>query len=213
MSNERVIEYFAKTAATGARNYEAPELQDELAALRERVQQLLQGHAVLELACGGGYWTEAIAEVCDTLLATDANQGLIDQARQRVPMDDVRWSVVDALDIPAGLGDFTAVFMGFLWSHLVRDEQEKLLDLLRKRVGKDVLVVMLDDVQGELESVARTDAQGNTYQIFVAPDGERYEVPKNYPSDSALRKRLSPSVREIKIERTEHFWLATCRLK
>jgi hypothetical protein len=72
---------------------------------------------------------------------------------------------------------------------------------------------MLDDVQGELESVARTDAQGNTYQIFVAPDGERYEVPKNYPSDSALRKRLSPSVREIKIERTEHYWLATCRLK
>jgi protein-L-isoaspartate O-methyltransferase len=213
MSNERVIEYFAKSAATAGRNYEAAERQDELAQLRERVQHLLQGHVVLELGCGSGYWTAAIAEVCDTLLATDVNQGLIELARQRVPGDAVQWSVMDALDIPAGLGDFTAVFIGFLWSHLVRDEQETLLEHLRKRIGKDVLVVMLDDVQGELESVARTDAQGNTYQIFVAPDGERYEVPKNYPSDSALRKRLSPSVREIKIERTEHYWLATCRLK
>jgi protein-L-isoaspartate O-methyltransferase len=213
MSNERVIEYFAKSAATAGRNYEAAERQDELAQLRERVQHLLQGHVVLELGCGSGYWTAAIAEVCDTLLATDVNQALIELARQRVPGDAVQWSVMDALDIPAGLGDFTAVFIGFLWSHLVRDEQETLLEHLRKRIGKDVLVVMLDDVQGELESVARTDAQGNTYQIFVAPDGERYEVPKNYPSDSALRKRLSPSVREIKIERTEHYWLATCRLK
>jgi ubiquinone/menaquinone biosynthesis C-methylase UbiE len=213
MSNERVIEYFAKCAATAGLNYEAAERQPELAQLRGRVQQLLQGHVVLELGCGSGYWTGAIAEVCDTLLATDVNPALIELARQRVPGDAVRWSAVDALDIPAGLGDFTAVFIGFLWSHLVRDEQETLLEHLRKRVGKDVLVVLLDDVQGELESVARTDAQGNTYQIFVAPDGERYEVPKNYPSDSALRKRLSPSVREIKIERTEHYWLATCRLK
>jgi ubiquinone/menaquinone biosynthesis C-methylase UbiE len=213
MSNERVIEYYAKTAASAGQDYEAAELQDELAALRGRVQQLLRGHIVLELACGGGYWTGAIAQVCDTLLATDANPALIELARERLSHDAVRWSVVDALDIPAELGEFSAVFIGFLWSNLVRDEQERLLAQLRKRVGKDVLLVMLDDVQAEEESVARTDMHGNTFQIFVSPDGERYELPKNFPSDSALRKRLSPAVREIKIERTEHYWLATCRLK
>jgi ubiquinone/menaquinone biosynthesis C-methylase UbiE len=213
MSNQQVIEYYGKCAAIAGRNYEEKALQDELAQLRARVQQLLRGHVVLELACGGGYWTEAIAQVCDTVLATDVNPGLIELAQQRLPGDTVRWSVVDALDIPADIGQFTAVFVGFLWSHLVRDEQEKLLDQLRQRVGKDVLLVLLDDVQAEEESVARTDAQGNTYQIFVSPEGGRYELPKNFPSDSALRKRLSPSVREIKIERTEHYWLATCRLK
>jgi ubiquinone/menaquinone biosynthesis C-methylase UbiE len=213
MSNQQVIEYYGKCAAIAGHNYEEKALQDELAQLRARVQQLLRGHVVLELACGGGYWTEAIAQVCDTVLATDVNPGLIELAQQRLPGDTVRWSVVDALDIPADIGQFTAVFVGFLWSHLVRDEQEKLLDQLRQRVGKDVLLVLLDDVQAEEESVARTDAQGNTYQIFVSPEGGRYELPKNFPSDSALRKRLSPSVREIKIERTEHYWLATCRLK
>jgi ubiquinone/menaquinone biosynthesis C-methylase UbiE len=213
MSNKRVIEYYAKTAASAGQDYEAAGLQDELAQLRGRVQQLMRGHVVLELACGGGYWTGAIAQVCDTLLATDVNPALIELARERLAHDAVRWSVVDALDIPAELGEFSAVFIGFLWSNLVRDEQERLLAQLRKRVGKDVLLVMLDDVQAEEESVARTDMQGNTFQIFVSADGERYELPKNFPSDSALRKRLSPAVREIKIERTEHYWLATCRLK
>jgi hypothetical protein len=38
-------------------------------------------------------------------------------------------------------------------------------------------------------------------------------LPKSYPSDSALRKRLASSVREIKFTRWEYYWLLTCRLK
>jgi len=61
--------------------------------------------------------------------------------------------------------------------------------------------------------IARTDAEGNTYQIRTAPDGMRYEIPKTYPSDSALRKKLASSVREIKIIRLDYFWLLSSRLK
>jgi hypothetical protein len=121
--------------------------------------------------------------------------------------------VADALDLPADLGAYTAVFVGFLWSNLRRDEQDHLLAELRKRIGKDVLLVLVDEGLAEGEPVARTDAQGNTYQILTAPDGERYEVPKNDPTDSALRKRLAPAAREIRIERLEHYWLVSCRLK
>jgi protein-L-isoaspartate O-methyltransferase len=214
MSNEKVVEFYARSAAAIGQAYQDPERQEELEEVQERVQELLAGHTVLELGCGRGYWTGVLAPVCDTVLATDVNEELIELARHLgLPGETVRWSVVDALDIPAGLGDFTAVFVGFLWSNLVRDEQEKLLDQLRKRVGKDVLLVLLDDVQAEEESVARTDAQGNTYQIMVTPEGGRYEIPKNFPSDSALRKRLAPAAREIKIERSDHYWLASCRLK
>jgi hypothetical protein len=55
--------------------------------------------------------------------------------------------------------------------------------------------------------------EGNTYQIRTAADGTRYEIPKTYPSDSALRKKLASSVREIKIVRLEYFWLLSSRLK
>ena len=61
--------------------------------------------------------------------------------------------------------------------------------------ARDGIVALLDDayVEGSSETVARTDMEGNTYQIRVAPDSDRYEIPKTYPSDSALRKKLASS--------------------
>jgi SAM-dependent methyltransferase len=214
MSKEQVIEYFGKSAAAAEQAYEAPGRQRELAQLRERLQHLLKGHVVLELGSGTGYWTGVIAQVADSVLATDINPELVERARQRgLPADIVSLGVADALDLPPDLGAFTAVFLGFLWSHLLRDEQERLLAQLRERLGKDLLLVLVDEVLDEVDPIARTDAQGNTYQILMAPDGQRYEVPKNDPTDSALRKRLAPAAREIRVERFGHYWLASCRLK
>lgn len=216
MSKEQLVSFYARSAANVERVYDKPERQDDLAELRDEVAQVLRGHVVLELACGSGYWTSVIAQVADSVLATDINPAMIELAEGRgLAGEKVRFRVADALALPADIGEFTAVFVGFFWSHLERDEQEHLLAQLRKRLGKDVLLVVADDayVEGSSETVARTDAQGTTWQIVVAPDGERCEIPKSYPSDSALRKRLASSVREIKIARSEYYWLLTCRLK
>jgi SAM-dependent methyltransferase len=214
MSKKQVVEYFGKSAAAAEHAYGAPGRQRELAQLRERLQQLLKGHVVLELGSGTGYWTSVIAQVADTVLATDINPELVERARQRgLPADIVSLGVADALDLPPDLGAFTAVFLGFLWSHLLRDEQDRLLAQLRERFGKDLLLVLVDEALDEVDPIARTDAQGNTYQILMAPDGQRYEVPKNDPTDSGLRKRLAPAAREIRVERFGHYWLASCRLK
>lgn len=215
MSKEQLAGFYAKSAANLERVYDEPGCQDDLAELREAVAQALRGHVVLELACGGGYWTEVIAQAADSVVAIDINPGLVELAQQRGVGGKLRFRVADALDLPDDIGEFTAVFAGFYWSHLERDEQLQLVAQLRKRFGKDVLLVLADDtyVEGISETVARTDAQGTTWQIVVAPDGERCEIPKSYPSDSALRKRLAPSVREIRILRLECYWLLSCRLK
>jgi SAM-dependent methyltransferase len=215
MSNPQVAEYYVKTAANVVRAYDDPERQQDLDQMRAQLQQVLSGHVVLELGCGSGYWTAPIAEVADSVLATDINPEMIALAQQRGLPANVSFRVADGEDLPADIGDFTAVFIGVWWSHLRRDEQDRFLAQLRARVGKDVLLVILDEdyVEGSSMTVARTDLEGNTYQILTAPDGQRYELPKGYPSDSALRKRLGPAVREIKIARTEFYWLLTCRLK
>lgn len=215
MSKEQLVGFYAKSAANLERVYDEPGCQDDLAELRDAVAQVLRGHVVLELACGGGYWTEVIARTADSVVAIDINPGLVELAQQRGVGGKLRFRVADALDLPDDIGEFTAVFAGFYWSHLERDEQLQLVAQLRKRFGKDVLLVLADDtyVEGISETVARTDAQGTTWQIVVAPDGERCEIPKSYPSDSALRKRLAPSVREIRILRLEYYWLLSCRLK
>jgi SAM-dependent methyltransferase len=191
----------------------------ELAALRARVADLVRGHDVLELACGTGYWTAAMAQTADKVLATDAAEPMLALARRRaMPRDVVAFRQVDGHALPASLGGMAGhdcVFIGFWWSHLTRDEQDAFLAQLRTTVAKNALLVLVDDeyVEGENLPVARTDAQGNTYAIAATLDGGRVELPKNYPSDSALRKRLGGVAKEIRIERLEYYWLLTCRLK
>ena len=216
MITEQSAQFYAKSASNHERIYDRPERCDDLAAMHQHVDDTLRGHTVLELACGTGYWTRIIAAVADKVVATDINPDMIALANLRkLPSDKVSLRVADAWNLPPDIGDFTAVFIGCWWSHVKREEQEKFLAQLKARVGKDMFVVLLDDayVEGSSDTVARTDHEGNTYHIRTAPDGERYEIPKTYPSDSALRKKLATSVREIRIVRLEYYWLLTCRLK
>ncbi len=216
MITEQSAQFYAKIASNHDRVYDKAERQDDLAAMRGHVAEVLRGHTVLELACGTGYWTRIIAETADKVVATDINPEMIAMAQLRkLDPAKVALRVADARDLPADIGDFTAVFIGFWWSHVKREEYERFLARLKAKVGKDVLLVLLDDdyVEGSSETVARTDLEGNTYQIRSTPEGERYEIPKTYPSDSALRKKLASSVREIKIVRNEFYWMLSCRLK
>lgn len=215
MITEQSAQFYAKTASHHDRVYDKPERQHDLAEMRTHVAEALRGHVVLELACGTGYWTSIIAASAESVVATDINPEMIALAKLRtLPAEKVQFRVADAYKLPDDLGDFTAVFIGFWWSHVKREQQEKFLAHLRSKVG-DIVLVLLDDVyvEGSSETVARTDLEGNTYNIGVAPDGERYEIPKTYPSDSGLRKKLASSVREIKIVRLEYYWMLTCRLK
>ncbi|MDP3670172.1 MAG: class I SAM-dependent methyltransferase [Telluria sp.] len=216
MITEQSAQYYAKSAANHDRIYDKPERQHDLAVMREQVAQALRGHVVLELACGTGYWTRVIAASAESVLATDVNPEMIALGKLRaLPADKVQFRVADAFALPDDIGSFTAVFIGFWWSHVKREQQERFLAQLRSKLGRDLLIVLLDDayVEGSSETVARTDMEGNTYQIRTAPDGQRYEIPKTYPSDSALRKKLASSVREIRIVRLEYYWQLSCRLK
>lgn len=216
MITDQAATYYANSASNHDRIYDRPELQPELAVLRERIADLLAGHRVLELACGTGYWTRTIAETAEAVVATDINPEMLAMAALRgLPADTVTLRQADAFDLPADLGDFTAVFIGFWWSHIKREQQEKFLGKLRAAFGRDVLLVLVDDcyVEGVSTTVARTDLEGNTYQIRTAQDGLRYELLKCYPTDSFLRKKMGTSAREVKLKRGDYYWMLSCRLK
>lgn len=216
MNIQHVANYYALLGEAVEDKYLEPDMDEDIDDMSIHLGNLLAGHTVLELGCGTGFWTEVTAESALSVLAVDINANLVDIARER-PMaeDKVSFRVADALDLPEDIGKFSAVLVSFLWSHLNKKEQEQLLATLKKRLGKDVLLVILDDsfVEGFSETIARTDADGTTYEILTTPEGERFEVAKSYQSDSALRKRLGNVGKEIKIERVEFFWILTCRLK
>jgi len=209
--------YYAQCASSYDAVYEQEDRQDDLETLQEAVAELLQGHKVLELACGSGYWTQFISIGAASVTAIDASPEMLALAAERdIDPDVVTFAHGDArsLDtVPAG--QFTACFAAGWWSHVGRAEQDKYLALLRSKLGKDALLVLLDSnqVEGVSVPIARTDADGNTYQFRTTPAGERLEIMKNYPTDSWLRKRLSTAGREVRTERLKYYWMATCRLK
>jgi ubiquinone/menaquinone biosynthesis C-methylase UbiE len=216
MISDQSAQYYAKSASNHDRVYDKPERQQDLQAVRERVADLLDGERVLELACGTGYWTNVIIEAAAHVVATDINPEMLAMAQLRnLPAEYVQWRLADGWHLPQGLGQFTAVFIGFWWSHIKREEQDRFLAQLRERVGKDVLLVIADDsyVDEESPTIARTDLQGNTHHIFTTVDGERYEVTKNYPTDSFLRKKPGAALREVKIKRYDYYFVLSGRLK
>ncbi|MFC5462328.1 class I SAM-dependent methyltransferase [Massilia niabensis] len=220
MNNQQVAKYYALLGEALEDKYLEPDMDEDIDDMSIHLGTLLSGHTVLELGCGTGFWTEVVAESAQSVVAVDINASLVDIARERgMPEGKVTFRVADALDLPEDIGNevgkITAVLVSFLWSHLNKKEQEGLLATLKKRLGKDVLLVLLDDsfVEGFSETIAKTDADGTTYEILTLPSGERFEVPKSYQSDSALRKRLGNVAKDIRIERVEFFWILTCKLK
>lgn len=214
--NTNLPQYYAQRAAHYDDIYRQPERQDDLEDLGERVQELLIGKKVLEVACGTGYWTEKIAGLADSIVATDINPVMLELAQNKLAnlgLPGIHFELANSLALPSG--DFDACLAGFWWSHVPRAEQSPFLDGIRHSCGSGTLLVMFDncEVEGETLPIARTDLEGNTFQIRRLPDGSRHEVLKNYPTDSALRKKLAVHARDIRLVRNDNFWLLTAILR
>lgn len=218
MSNEQIMEtYYAQRSASLEQIYQRPERQRDLQDIEQRLAALLTGHDVIELACGTGYWTERFAPFAAKVVASDINDNMLAEAQKKsYPAQRVQFRKADALQLPDDLkGQFSACFSGFLWSHIRRETQEALLRDWSKKIGVGSLLVLIDNnfVEGQSTPIARTDVQGNTWQIRTQEDGSRIELVKNFPSDSALKKKVGPHVRDLRIYRNQYFWMLTCFLK
>ena len=217
--NTDLIQYYAKRANDYDTLYTRAERQTDLQHIGALLRTTLTNKKVLEVACGTAYWTQFYADVAEITLATDINAAMLNVAQAKFaahnathPNAPIQFKNADAFNVPQG--DFDAVFAGFWWSHVKRSEQSAFLQGLQK-VAKGATLVLIDNcyVEGESTPIARTDAEGNTYQIRRLPDMSRHEVIKNFPTDSALRKKFADHARDIRITRTPYFWMLTAVLR
>lgn len=220
--NTNLQSYYTQRAKYYEEIYQYPERQTELADLTLQLQHWLKNKNVLEVACGTGYWTERYAEKANRVLATDINVDMlaIAKAKQFSKNSDanrVSFQVADAFALPEG--EFNVCVAGFWWSHVKRSAQSLFLTGLKNASGSGTVLVMFDNCYVEEGDkvpdtpIARTDLEGNTYQIHHLPDGSRHEILKNFPTDSALRKKISPHARDIRIVRNKYYWMLTCVLR
>jgi ubiquinone/menaquinone biosynthesis C-methylase UbiE len=215
VAGENLLDYYAQRAPEYEEIYRRSERQADLRQLRARVCDAFAGQRVLEIACGTGYWTQAVANVAVAVTATDASAEVLELARRKpYPEDRVRFAIADAYALEQVEGAFTAGLAAFWWSHVPLERRGAFLTGLHRRLGVGAVVVLIDNrfVEGSSTAISRTDSSGNTYQQRKLRDGTVLEVLKNFPTAAELEAGISPIAIEPSITGLAYYWMVRYRV-
>jgi ubiquinone/menaquinone biosynthesis C-methylase UbiE len=211
-----MLDYYGRRAAEYERIYQKPERQEDLKHLHRMVPAFFKGANVLEVACGTGYWTEAIAHSVRSIRATDFSPEVLDVARHKAyPAGRVIFEVANGFNLSPVKGRFDAGFAGFWWSHVPRDDQQAFLEGFHACLEPGSRVLLLDNrfVEGSSTPISRTDDRGNTYQVRTLDDGSTHEVLKNFPSLEELHAAVDRAAVDVAVTELPYFWYLTYRLR
>lgn len=209
MSNEAsLVAYYAGRASEYERIYHKPERQADLSVLRDFVESTFSGADVLEVACGTGYWTEALARSAESVVATDINEEVLAIARAKGMPDSVTFQKADAYALSPPMRSFNAGLSAFWWSHIPKSGLRDFLRAFHRSLSPGARVVFMDNVyvEGSSTPIARTDPEGNTYQLRQLDDGSTHEIQKNFPNESEIRSAVEGMASEVRIEFLPYFW-------
>lgn len=209
---DKLADYYARRAPEYERFYDKPERQADLTVLRERVARLFAGRRVLEVACGTGYWTAAIAPHAREVTALDVNEQVLALAREKpLPAGKVEFLSADAYALPDFGRRHDSLFAAFWWSHVPRARLDHFLGGCVRAAAPGAMLAFLDGrfVEGSSTPIARRDAEGNSYQARRLNDGSEHEVLKNYPAESELIQRASHFGWGAHVELLPYHWLLT----
>lgn len=134
---------------------------------------------VLEVACGTGLWTRALASQADSVTAIDAAPEAVSIARERVPAPHVDFEVADAYTWTTDK-QFDAIFFAAWLSHVPTSRFEQFWQVLLPLLADDGRVCFVDEHVDERakeafvhdEVVERRLRDGSTFRIvkrFVDP--------------------------------------------
>jgi SAM-dependent methyltransferase len=217
-STEDVGKYYAARAGEYEAyvSYARPIYAAVMAPIRARYQLALEGHDVLEIACGPGYWTEAVALTANSILATDLDPVLVATVRSKLSrLGNVRCQVADAYTLTDIAGRFTAAFAQFWWSHIPAAKVRSFLTTLHSRLEPGALVMFLDSLPYRHPRGRRLDGAGDLLEKRVLSSGATHEIIKNFPTESEILAALAGIADSVvyKQFRADGYWSVTYRTK
>jgi SAM-dependent methyltransferase len=204
-----MAKYYAERAQEYERIYAKPERQVELEALRELSARYFSGLTVVELACGTGYWTAAIAPTCKSVVGIDINQEVLDIAAMKpYARDKVQFVCADLYQQPDLPGPFDGALAAHWWSHVDVRETARFLEVFHQSLQSGCKIMLLDNMfaPGSSTPISRSDAHGNSYQQRVLDDGTRYEVLKNFPTAAIFARLLDGIATQVQFTPLQYYW-------
>jgi demethylmenaquinone methyltransferase/2-methoxy-6-polyprenyl-1,4-benzoquinol methylase len=218
---EHMNKYYAKRAPEhdyfmGYRGNK--EMERLLGPMIEWFEDDVRGKDVLEIACGTGNWTQVLAKRARSVVATDVNKTIIKIARTKTYDNDrVRFQVADAYNLEKIDGSFNAAFAADWWSHIPRAALRPFVTGLKDRLRPRSRVVIIDMLSNERLNrwFSHYDDDGNLIHKRDFPDGEVFEVVKNFPTELELLEVLSGLADDIEYREHDilHRWMLTFATK
>jgi 2-polyprenyl-3-methyl-5-hydroxy-6-metoxy-1,4-benzoquinol methylase len=160
---------------------------------------------VLEIACGTGLWTGALAGAASTVTAIDAAPEAIDIARGRVNAANVRFEIADVFSWAAA-ARFDTVFFAFWLSHVPASRSEQFWRQLRGLVAMHGRVLFVDehpDARGKEAYAAGSD---EIIQRRLG-DGSEHRLVKVFVHPGQLGARLHQLGWQSHIRRDGDDWV------
>ncbi|MHB8520514.1 MAG: class I SAM-dependent methyltransferase [Limisphaerales bacterium] len=193
-----------------------PARQQEQAAIVAAMQALFAGRRVLEVACGTAYWTQFLVATAEHVCGIDLSAEMLALARAKnLPPAKVTLRAGDAYALAAVPGNFDAGLANFWLSHVPKSRRDEFLTGLHRRLGRDAVVFMADNVYvpgvgGEL--VARAGCE-DTFKRRELADGSKHEVLKNYYDAGQLRRIFATRAANLETHVGKCFWRVSYRVQ
>ncbi|HUV30862.1 MAG TPA: class I SAM-dependent methyltransferase [Acidobacteriota bacterium] len=188
-----------------------PDQRAELEAEAGRLQGLVTGKRVLDLACGTGYWTEVMAGSAAGITAVDISAEMLCEAAKKTYACPVRFVQGSLLDVPEDGGRYDVVTLGFWFSHQPRQEYDHLYDVITASLQPDGLAWLLDNSPPAEKSeadVVRVDEHGNSYKRRWLRDGREFVIIKNYFTRVQLEAAFSDRFDIRRLVYGRYYWSA-----
>ena len=182
-----------------------------LSYILDKIPMLFTGRRVLELACGGGFFTKYLAEVAEFVLAFDFSPNLIEVAKGLGEAENMEFMVCDALNLDRLPGTFNAAFhVGFI-SHVPLADWDELLSGLHNRLDPGAVVFM--EAGSAFQGEHQKPNQEDFFTRRPCKNGTTYEIVDNTFCDKeSIASRLGPNATDIQFFRpkstTNYWWVS-----
>ena len=183
-----------------------PLRQSELAKIKNLLRDSFKNKSVLEVACGTGYWTEAVAQTAKNITAVDYSVEMIQLAKTK----EIKATIIhdNAFSLQNVSNIFNAGLANFWFSHVPKNQINSFLNTFHKRLKPNSTIIMADNIYneefgGELIKKANDE---NTYKNRTLKGGASYQIIKNYYNEEELNTIFRMYSSEIKIHFGKYYW-------
>lgn len=181
----------------------------DVAAARARIARLVAAMRpngrVLEIACGTGLWTQALAGVAGSVTAIDAAPEALEIARDRVRSAKVGFELADAFSWRPE-GRFDVIFFSAWLSHVPTSRFEQYWQSLRGLLAGDGRVLFVDEHVDERAKEHYVAGRDEVVERRLS-DGSTFRVIKNFVDPQRLEDRLRRLGWDCTIHRDGEDWI------